>query len=95
MANERTDSKNGGTYKELATAVPGIRISEHLPKLAGLANHLGIIRSMSTPEGAHARAKYNLHTGYREGVGGLVYPSIGSIVAKEIGNQESAMRNIS
>ena len=37
---------------------------------------------MSTPEGAHPRAKYNLHTGYREGQGGVVYPSIGSIVVE-------------
>jgi hypothetical protein len=48
---------------------------------------------MSTAEGAHGRAKYNLHTGYREGVGGLIYPSLGSIVSKEIGNQESALPN--
>src|SRR5438093_5574483 len=27
---------NGGPYKEIATSVPGIRISEHLPKLASL-----------------------------------------------------------
>src|SRR5207244_12827021 len=51
------------------------------------------IRSMSTGEGAHARAKYNLHTGYREGVGGVVYPSIGSLVAQQIGNLEAALPN--
>ena len=43
---------------------------------------------MSTAEGAHPRAKYNLHTGYREGQGGVVYPSLGSIVAKELGREE-------
>src|SRR5262249_28970570 len=75
------------------TNVAGIQISEHFPRLAGLMNHGAIIRSMSTPEGAHARAKYNLHTGYREGQGGLVYPSIGSIAAKEIGNPELALPN--
>src|SRR5579884_4299958 len=26
--------KNGGPYKEIATSVPGIKISEHLPKIA-------------------------------------------------------------
>ena len=34
-------------------------------------NHGAIIRGMSTAEGAHPRAKYNMHTGYREGQGGL------------------------
>src|SRR6478735_5916672 len=27
-------NKNGGPYKEIATAAPGVKISEHLPKLA-------------------------------------------------------------
>jgi len=89
----RPGTDNGGPYREINTSVNGIKISEHLPKMADLMNHGAILRSMSTAEGAHARAKYNMHTGYREGVGGLVYPSIGSIVAKEIGNQESAMPN--
>jgi hypothetical protein len=48
---------------------------------------------MSTLEGAHPRAKYHMHTGYREGQGGVVYPSIGSIAAKEIGNQEFPLPN--
>ncbi len=52
-----------------------------LPKIARLMNHGAILRGMSTPEGAHGRAKYYMHTGYREGQGGLTYPSLGSIVA--------------
>src|SRR5437764_7700229 len=82
---------NGGPYRPIATSVPGIQISEHFPRFARLMNHAAIIRSMSTPEGAHARAKYHLHTGYREGVGGLVYPSLGSIVSKELGSETSAL----
>src|ERR1044072_3491780 len=30
---------NGGPFKEIATSVPGLKISEHLPKLAALADH--------------------------------------------------------
>jgi len=81
-------TKDAGEYKEIPTSVPGIRISEHFPQLAKLMHHGAILRGMSTSEGAHPRAKYNLHTGYREGQGGVVYPSIGSIVAKELGNPE-------
>jgi hypothetical protein len=81
-------TKDAGTFNEIETSVPGIRISEHFPKLAKLMQHGAILRSMSTGEGAHGRAKYNLHTGYREGQGGVVYPSIGSIAAKELGNPE-------
>ena len=27
--------ENGGPFKSIETAVPGLRISEHLPKIAG------------------------------------------------------------
>jgi hypothetical protein len=83
----------GGPFQAINTNVPGIQISEHFPRLAQLMNHGTIIRSMSTPEGAHPRARYHLHTGYREGVGGLVYPSLGSLVSKEIGNTELPLPN--
>src|SRR5262245_4860996 len=78
----RPGTTNGGPYQAIQTNVNGIEISEYFPRLARLMNHGAIIRSMSTQEGAHARAKYHMHTGYREGQGGLVYPSIGAIAAK-------------
>src|SRR5437588_89200 len=89
----RPGTDQGGPYRAIDTSAQGIQISEHLPQFARLVNHAAIIRSMSTGEGAHARAKYNLHTGYREGVGGITYPSIGSLVAQQLGNQEAALPN--
>jgi hypothetical protein len=86
-------TKDAGTFQEIETSVPGIRISEHFPKFAKLMQHAAILRSMSTAEGAHGRAKYNMHTGYREGQGGVVYPSIGAIAAKELGSEEFALPN--
>src|SRR2546421_7671821 len=59
---------NGGPYKEIATSVPGIKISEHLPKLAAHIKDLVIVRSMSTKEADHRRATYYLRT--RRGPGG-------------------------
>src|SRR5207244_2540777 len=55
---------NGGPFKETQTAVPGLNISEHLPKVAEHARHLAVIRSMSTREGDHDRATFFLRTGY-------------------------------
>jgi hypothetical protein len=84
---------NGGPFRAIPTAVPGIQISEHFPRFARLTQHAAIIRSMSTGEGAHGRARYYLHTGYKEGVAGLVYPSLGSICSAEIGRPESTLPN--
>lgn len=89
----KPDSKGAGTFKPIKTAAPGIEISEHLPKTAGVMDHGVIVRSMTTPEGAHARAKYYMHTGYREGQGGVTYPSLGSITSKELGAADGAMPN--
>src|SRR5262245_51681559 len=34
---------NGGPFKEVDTAVPGIKISEHLPKLAGRMDRMTLV----------------------------------------------------
>jgi hypothetical protein len=86
-------TKDAGEFKPIKTNVPGIEISEHFPKLGKLMNHVAIIRSMTTGEGAHARAKYFMHTGYREGVGGLTYPSIGAIASQELGRKDFPLPN--
>jgi hypothetical protein len=87
----RPGTDQGGPFREIQTSVNGIQISEHFPQFARLVNHAAIIRSMSTTEGAHPRAAYNMHTGYREGQGGIAYPTLGSIVSKELGDENSAM----
>ncbi len=86
-------TKNGGEFRPIPTSVNGLQISEHFPKLARLMHHGAVLRGMTTGEGAHPRAKYYLHTGYKEGVGGLVYPSLGSIVSKELGRPEYPLPN--
>src|SRR5947207_6217342 len=89
----KPESKGAGEFKPIKTSAPGVEISEHLPKIADVMNTGVIVRGMTTPEGAHARAKYYAHTGYREGQGGVTYPSIGSIAAKELGAPAGSMPN--
>ncbi len=73
---------HGGPFKAIETAAPGVRISEHLPRLAGQMKDIAIVRSMSTKEGDHGRATFNLRTGYQP-QGPIHYPTFGSLVAKE------------
>src|SRR5262245_44399425 len=63
----KPDHENGGPFKAIHSSVPGIRISEHLPKIAKLMDHMAIVRSMSTKEADHGRATYFLRTGYMPG----------------------------
>jgi hypothetical protein len=86
-------TKDAGEFRPIKTSVPGIEISEHFPKLARHMKHAAVLRSLSTPEGGHARAKYYMHTGYREGVGGLIHPSLGAIASAELGEPTFPLPN--
>src|SRR5262249_24153190 len=72
-------NKNGGPYKEIATAAPGVKISEHLPKIAKHTKRMAIIRSMQTKEADHQRGTYLMRTGRAPG-GPVHYPTLGSLV---------------
>jgi hypothetical protein len=74
---------NGGPSKEIATAAGGLRITEHLPRLAGQGKRLAVVRSMSTKEGDHGRATYFVRTGNLP-QGAIEFPTLGSLVAKEL-----------
>ncbi len=86
-------TKDCGEFRPIQTAAPGVEISEHFPQLAGLMRYGAVVRGMSTGEGAHGRAKYYLHTGYKEGVGGLIYPSLGALVSAELGDPKFPLPN--
>src|SRR4051794_16410787 len=84
---------NGGSFKEIATAVPGIRISEHLPKLAKEMKDLAIIRSLSTREADHNLATKQMLTGYQTRAAAVRYPCLGSLLSKELGDPDSDLPN--
>lgn len=80
------DLKAGSEYKAISTSVPGIEICEFLPKVAKHMDDMVLLRSMSTGESSHRRARYLMHTGYRQGAGGTTYPSMGAVVSRELGD---------
>jgi hypothetical protein len=75
-----------GPFKPINTNVTGIRICEVLPKHAKVADRFTIVRSCAHTESGHGSATKNLLTGYphppNTNEGSLLYPSIGSVVAK-------------
>lgn len=76
--------ENGGEFKEVQTAVPGLRFSEHLPKLGAMADKLAVLRGLSTKEGDHGRGTYLMRTGQTP-MGPIQYPSIGAALGKQLG----------
>ena len=68
---------NGG-FKSIPTNVPGMEISEFLPKLAKQAEKYSLIRSMTHGINGHETATYFMQTGREPG--GKVYPGIGAVI---------------
>lgn len=78
---------NGGPTQAIQTSVTGIQIAEPWTNVARNMGDIALIRSMSNREGQHDRAVYQMHTGYAP-MGGVRFPSIGSLVANEIAPRE-------
>jgi hypothetical protein len=81
-----------GEFKPAATCVPGISITEHLPRLAKLADRYAIIRSVHHRDNDHAIGAYLALTGYshpKHDILGIEppasaqdLPSLGSVMTK-------------
>ncbi len=75
----------GSYYNSIETAVPDVRVCEHLPKLARLMARVTAVRSVHHEViDEHAAATNRMHTG-RPISGTITYPSLGSIIAHERG----------
>lgn len=57
-------AKGAGPFRAIKTSAPGVSICEHMPRLAAEAHRLAIVRSMTSREGSHERARQLGHTGY-------------------------------
>src|SRR5260370_19180008 len=73
-----------GEFKSIATNVPGVQVSEHLPRLSRLMHHCTVVRSVHHGvNNAHAAAVYAGLTGHDRGENGggtkpTDHPAIGS-----------------
>lgn len=75
----------GSYYDAIDTAVPGVQVCEHLPRLAALMDRVTAVRTVHHDViDEHAAATNRMHTG-RPVSGTVMYPSIGSVVAHERG----------
>ena len=81
-----------GEFKPVATRVPGISITEHLPRLGAMADRYAVVRSVTHRDNDHAIGAYLALTGYshpKHAILGIEpaaspqdMPSVGSVVAK-------------
>jgi hypothetical protein len=78
----------GGPFRAIDTNVPGIQISELMPKLAQRMQHTAIVRSLNTRNGDHGGGSALMETG-KAMEAGIHYPDLGAILARELGRADS------
>src|SRR5262249_32824170 len=79
-----------GPFRPIRTNVPGIEISEHLPRLARLADRFALLRSLPHHRAEHSGGTRRFLTGCPSVAANLndaEYPDVGSVVARELEGQ--------
>src|SRR4030095_2619150 len=77
-----------GPMGTIKTKLDGELFGEMMPNIAGIADKLTIVRSMTHGEAAHERGTHNMFTGYRPSPA-VQYPSMGSVVSHEFGQRNN------
>lgn len=80
----------GGPFKAIPTNVTGVQICELMPKMAKMMDRMAVVRSLNTKIGDHGQAAELMQHGRRP-EGELVYPDIGAIVSKELGERDTGI----
>lgn len=80
-----------GEFDPIETKLPGVQFSEHMKRLAGIADKFAMIRSIRHDQGNHGAGNHYMMTGAPPripvGCGAFVsfHPSMGAVVAHELG----------
>jgi hypothetical protein len=86
----KPDTQFGGPFRAIPTAVPGIHISELMPRTARQMRHLAIIRSLHTQDNSHSAGVARIQRGDPANRG-VTYPYFGSAVARWLGPGDSGL----
>ncbi len=82
-----------GEFRPIASNVPGIEISEHLPLQAQVMDRMAIVRSACHTNAGHGMGSQWMMTGYHATieVNDNIYPSCGSVAARLAGANDPAL----
>jgi len=88
----KPDSIYSGPFRSIPTKIPGVRFGELMPRCATIADRLSIVRSMKTKQGEHLQAINLLQRG-AEPREPFVRPTLGSVLAQQLGHLDSPIPN--
>ena len=80
----------GGPFRAIPTSLPGVHISELMPRSAQIMQHLVVVRNMCTQDNSHSAGVPRIQRGDPKNRG-VIYPYFGSAVAKLMGPGQSGL----
>lgn len=81
-------ASTGGPFRAIPTDVPGTHISELMPEMAKRMKTTCVVRGLNTKNGDHGSGAKIMMRG-RMDVGGVNYPDLGAVLAREMGRIDS------
>jgi uncharacterized protein (DUF1501 family) len=79
-----------GEFDTIPTTIPGVRIAEHMPRLARATDKYSIVRGHDPKNGSHGVADHLMMSGHKFNAS-LPFACYGSVVAKERGYKNGLM----
>ena len=86
----KPNTQFGGPFRSIQTTLPGIRISELMPKTAEIMHLLALDRGVTTVDNSHSAGVPRIQRGDPKDRG-VIYPYFGSAVAKLMGQGKSTL----
>ncbi|MFT5467506.1 MAG: hypothetical protein ACI8UO_002610 [Verrucomicrobiales bacterium] len=78
----------GGPFASIPTSMPGVRISELMPKMAERMHRISVVRSIDSGDAGHGTAARTMLRG-RKNEAALTYPCMGSVLSRELERAQS------
>ena len=85
----KPNTDTGGPFRPISTSQPGVQVCDLLPHTARQMHHLSLLRGLNTGDSNHDTARVTMLTGWRQGMFGGQYPSMGAVCANLLSAQRS------
>jgi hypothetical protein len=83
---------SGGPFGSIPTTIPGVHFGELMPRTAGIADRLAVVRSMKTNQSEHLQGIDLLNRGAAPRPP-FVRPTLGAVLAQQLGHLDSPIPN--
>lgn len=88
MWDPKPSTASSGPFGAISTSIPGVKVSQLMPKCAGIMDKLAVIRSMSTEPNEHFQGIDVLTRGDKPRPP-FTRPILGSVIAEQLGQLDS------